>query len=207
VSSAAGSEFDRRTFLLAGLQGGSAAWVALHWPAIMEAAEHAAHMRQVDPPPKFAVLSTEQAAVVEAVASRIIPSDASPGAREAGVIFFIDRALATFSTDSRDTYQQGLPVFDAKTREMFATTERFSQATSEQQDTVLKAMEGQPIFELIRTHTIMGFLADPERGGNRNESGWKLIAFDPSPVFTPPFGDYDRGYQGWQPPAKVEENK
>jgi gluconate 2-dehydrogenase gamma chain len=207
MSSESQNEFGRRTFLISGLRGGGAAWITLHWPAVMTAAEHAARARQSVTPPQLEVLTAEQAAEVDAVASRIIPGDDSPGAREAGVIYFIDRALSTFSSASRDDYQQGLPVFEAKTREMFPTLERFSQATPEQQDAVLKALEGQPIFELIRTHTIMGFLADPRRGGNRDELGWKLIGFDSSPAFTPPFGHYDRDYPGWQPPAKQGGNK
>jgi hypothetical protein len=207
VSSESGNEFDRRAFLFAGLRGGGAAWITLHWPAVMAAAEHAERASQAVTPPQFEVLSAEQAAEVDAVASRIIPGDDSPGAREAGVIYFIDRALSTFSSDSRDDYQQGLPVFEAKTREMFPSLQRFSQATPEQQDAVLQALEGQPIFELIRAHTIMGFLADPRRGGNHDELGWKLIAFDSSPAFAPPFGYYDREYPGWQPPAKQGESK
>jgi gluconate 2-dehydrogenase gamma chain len=198
------SEFDRRKFLLSGLQGASAAWITLHWPAVTAAAEHAAQACRAAAPPKLQVLTVEQAAEVEAVASRIIPSDDSPGAREAGVIYFIDRALATFASSSRDDYQKGLAVFETKTRELFPSVERFCNATPEQQDAVLKAMEEQPFFDLIRTHTVMGFLADPMRGGNRDEVGWRLIDFDSSPAFAPPFGDYDRDYPGWHPPAKQE---
>ncbi|MGA2987863.1 MAG: gluconate 2-dehydrogenase subunit 3 family protein [Terriglobia bacterium] len=197
-----GNDFDRRRFLLAGLRGAGGAWTSLHWPAIMAAAQHAAHMREGVPPAKLEVLTVEQAAEIEAAASRIIPTDDTPGAREAGVIYFIDRALATFAADHRDDYEKGLPVLQAKTLEMFPNTPKFSQATPEQQDAVLKALEGQPIFELILTHTIMGFLADPARGGNRGDVGWKLIGFDDSPTFAPPFGYYDRDYSGWQPPGE-----
>ena len=90
----------------------------------------------------------------------------------------------------------------AKTHELFPNTQKFSQATSDQQDAVMKALEEQPIFELILTHTLMGFLADPARGGNRGAVGWKLIGFDDSSAFAPPFGYYDRGYPGWQPPKE-----
>ena len=166
----------------------------------MAAAQHAAQMREVIPPAKLEVLTADQAAEIEAAASRIIPTDDTPGAREAGVIYFIDRALGTFATDSRGDYEKGLSVLQAKTHELFPNTQKFSQATSDQQDTVLKALEEQPIFELILTHTIMGFLADPARGGNRGAVGWKLIGFDDSPAFAPPFGYYDRDYPGWQPP-------
>jgi len=191
-----GNDLDRRRFLLSGLRGAGGAWASLHWPAIVAAAQHAAHARVAAPPPKLEVLSAEQAAEIEAAAARIIPSDDSPGAREAGVIYFIDRALATFAAGELEDYVKGLPVLQAKTREMFPNASRFSQAAPDQQDAVLRALEGQPIFEAIREHTIVGFLADPARGGNRGEVGWKLMGFDGSPAFAPPFGYYDRDYHG-----------
>jgi gluconate 2-dehydrogenase gamma chain len=157
-------------------------------------------MRESIPPAKLEILTADQAAEIEAAASRIIPTDDTPGAREAGVIYFIDRALATFAADSRDDYVKGVPVLQAKTQEMFPGTPKFSQATAGQQDAVLKSLEGQPIFELILSHTVMGFLCDPMRGGNRGEVGWKLIGYDDSPAFAPPFGYYDRSYPGWKPP-------
>ena len=191
-----GNDLNRRRFLLSGLRGAGAAWASLRWPAILAAAQHAAHARNAVPPAKLEVLSAEQAAEVEAAASHIIPSDDTPGAREAGVIYFIDRALATFAASELEDYVKGLPVLQAKTQEMFPNTPRFSQATPEQQDAALTALEGQPIFELILAHTVMGFLADPARGGNRDKVGWKLIGFDDSPAFAPPFGYYDRDYAG-----------
>ena len=200
-----GNDLNRRRFLLSGLRGAGAAWASLQWPTILAAAEHAAHVRNAVSPAKLEVLSAEQAAEIEAAASRIIPSDDTPGAREAGVIYFIDRALATFAADQRDDYAKGLRVLQAKSQEMFPNVPRFSQATPDQQDAVLKALEGQPFFEALLSHTVMGFLADPARGGNRNNVGWKLIGFDDSPAFAPPFGYYDRDYPGWQPPR--EEGK
>jgi gluconate 2-dehydrogenase gamma chain len=157
-------------------------------------------MREAVPPAKLEVLSAEQAAEIEAASSRIIPTDDTPGAREAGVIYFIDRALATFAADKRADYEKGLPVLQAKTHELFPNIQKFSQATPDQQDAALKALEKQPIFELILTHSVMGFLSVPARGGNRGAVGWKLIGFDDSPAFAPPFGYYDRDYPGWQPP-------
>jgi len=197
-----GMGLNRRRFLSAGLRGAGGAWASLQWPAIMAAAQHAAHMRESVPAAKLEVLSAGDAAEIEAAASRIIPTDDTAGAREAGVIYFIDRALATFAAADRDAYDSGLPVLQAKTQELFPGTAKFSQATPAQQDAVLAALEGEPIFELIRTHTIMGFLADPARGGNRGEVGWKLIGFDDSPAFAPPFGYYDRDYPGWKPPEE-----
>jgi len=192
MSANSGSDFNRRRFLLSGLRGAGGAWAALHWPVILAAAEHAAHARDAVPPAKLEVLSAEQAAEIEAAASRIIPSGDTPGAREAGVIYFIDRALATFAAANRADYAKGLQALQAKTQEMFPNTRRFSQAKPDQQDAVLKALEGQPFFELVHAHTVMGFLADPARGGNRGKIGWKLMEYDDSPAFAPPFGYYDR---------------
>jgi gluconate 2-dehydrogenase gamma chain len=202
MSENSGDELNRRRFLHAWLRGAGGVWAALHWPAILAAADHAAQLRGAVPPASLEILTTDQAAEIEAAAGRIIPTDDTPGAPEAGVIYFIDRALATFATDSREDYDKGLPVLQAKTRELFPNTPKFSQATADQQDAVLKALEGQPIFELIRSHTIMGFLADPMRGGNCSEVGWKLIGYDDSPAFAPPFGYYDRDYPGWRPPGE-----
>ncbi len=197
-----GTELDRRKFLAAGLRGAGGAWATLHWPAILAAAEHAAHMRASDAPAKLEILTADQAAEIEAAASRIIPTDETPGAREAGVIYFLDRALRTFAAGNLEDYVKGLPVLQAKAQELYPGVAKFSQATPEQQDAVLKALEKEPFFDLIRMHTVMGFLADPIRGGNRGEIGWKLIGFDDSPAFTPPFGYYDRDYPSWHPPEE-----
>lgn len=199
MTSEPGNTTDRRRFLLSSLSGAGAAWMTLNWPAVTAAAEHAAQAAKAAVPPKFEALTRDEAAAVEAIASRIIPTDDTPGAREAGVIYFIDRALATFAAGSLADYQKGLPVFEAKTRELFPNVQRFSEAAPDQQDAVLKALEQEPFFELVRSHTVMGFLSDPMRGGNRDGVGWKLIGFDGSPAFTPPFGYYDRDYPGWKP--------
>ena len=43
--------------------------------------------------------------------AQILPSDEGPGAREAGVVYFIDRALATFDSDKREAYRKGMAEF------------------------------------------------------------------------------------------------
>src|ERR1700691_2572680 len=66
---------------------------------------------QSDSPPQLEVLDAAMAAEVEALAAQIIPSDDGPGAKEAGVIYFIDRALATFDQDQREIYRAGLATY------------------------------------------------------------------------------------------------
>jgi gluconate 2-dehydrogenase gamma chain len=208
------NSLSRRRFLSHGISGLSSAWITAHWPAVLSAADHAHRAAQSATPPKFEFFSPEQAAEIDAIAARIIPTDGTPGAREAGVVYFIDRALTTFASDDQKTYKEGLPELQARVRELFPAVERFSAATPEQQDEVLRSLDdhapvparpfrprpaAQSFFETLRQHTIAGFLIDPDTGGNRDGVGWKVIGREREHMFQPPFGYYDKDYPGWQP--------
>jgi len=216
------NSLSRRRFLAHGLTSLSSAWIAARWPAVLAAADHARRAAQSATPPKFEFFSPEQATEIDAIAARIIPTDDMPGAREAGVVYFIDRALTTFSKDDQKTYQEGLSELQARVREMFPSVERFSAAAPEQQDEMLRSFDestaaehrafrpnpaGQNFFETIRQHTIAGFLIDPDSGGNRNGAGWKVIGREREHMFQPPFGDYDKDYPGWEPMLKDADKK
>ena len=215
------NELSRRRFLSQAGAGMSAAWASAHWPQIVAAATHAHQAVQAVANYKFEFFTPEEAAEVEAIAARIIPTDETPGAREAGVVYFIDRALVTFAADDKQKYRDGLPEVQKLTREKFPEVQKFSVATAEQQDDVLRAMDAQknhagqgrrnqsPVetfFDVVRVHTISGFLIDPETSnGNRGGVGWKLIGREPEHMFKPPFGYYDKDYPGWQPSPKTPE--
>jgi len=187
-------DFSRRMFLIKSLTGVSSAWLALRMPEIIAAQEHAHQAAQAEAPTKLDFFTPEQAAEVEAVAAQIIPTDDTPGAREARVIYFIDRALTTFDKDKQPQYVKGLVELQKKQKKMFKNSAKFSGLNSEQQIKVLKAFEKNPFFEMVRVHTIMGFFADPSYGGNYDKIGWKLIGFKDDFYFKPPFGYYDREY-------------
>src|SRR5689334_16251728 len=168
---------SRRNFLSRGSAAVSAVWLSAHWPAIVAAAEHAHRAAKSSTPPKFQFFTPEEAVETEAVTARIIPSDDTPGAREAGVVYFIDRALITFAIDDQKTYREGLPGLKARVRELFPSVEKFSSATPEQQDQILHSMDEQTgptrrhsrsggasssFFQAVRVHTIQGFLIDPD---------------------------------------------
>lgn len=179
---------SRRAFL-ASATGLGSAWVLTNWTGILEAQEHAKSAASGGG--KLEFFSPDEAIEVEAVAAQIIPSDDTPGAREAGCVYFIDRALTTFDKGRQDIYRQGLPALQAKTSEMFPSASKFSALDSAQQIQVLKAIEKAPLFQQVRVHTITGFFAGPEHGGNRDHDGWKLIGFEGKFHYAPPFGYYD----------------
>ncbi len=186
---------SRRAFLATTVAGVASTWVAAKWPEILAAdayaAETASAAAQTGQPGKFAVFTADQAADVDAMASQIIPTDETPGAHEARVVYFIDRSLTTFASASRPAYVKGLAELQAKTTEMFPGAKKFSELNSAQQIQLLTAIEATPFFKTVRDHTVIGMFAGPQHGGNYNKVGWKLIGFEDTLNFQPPFGYYD----------------
>jgi gluconate 2-dehydrogenase gamma chain len=183
---------SRRSVLVGSLSGLSSIWLATHWPGILAAQEHAHALAKSGRPTTLGFFSPEQAAEIEAMAAQIIPTDDTPGAREAGTIYFIDRALTTFDQEKQAAYTQGLKDLRAKTRELFPSANKFSELNSAQQVQVLTAIEKTAFFGQVRSHTIIGFFANPEYGGNQEKIGWNLIGFEDKFAWEPPFGYYDR---------------
>jgi len=213
---------SRRRFLVSGVTGLSTAWVIANWPAALAAAQHAHNSVQSGMPPEFEFFTPHQAAEIDALTASIIPTDETPGAREAGVVYFIDRALKTFASSDRQLYADGIAELRALTRAMFPNVEKFSAATPHEQQEIVRALDKgslsiyrpfrpQPqvrdFFETLRQHAILGFLIDPgsDLRGNRGGVGWQTINREPDHMFQPPFGYYDKDYPGWQPAADVDK--
>lgn len=162
---------------------------------VLEALQHA-HQAAETGPAHFEYLDPQTAREIESIAAAIIPSGETPGAREAGVIYFIDRALGTFDKGQRELYRTGLADAQRKSRELFPDAASIAALSDSQCISLLRSIESTEFFEALRTHVIIGFMAGPEWGGNRDKAGWKLIGFDDSGAFQPPFGYYDgRGGQ------------
>jgi gluconate 2-dehydrogenase gamma chain len=182
---------SRRQFLFRSATGLGTAWVLANWPGILAAYGHAHAAAGDSALPALEFFSPEQAAEVEAIAAQVIPTDDAPGAREARVLYFIDRALTTFDRENQSAYVEGLQDLRAKVGAMFPGKESFAQLSSDQQIQLLTTIETTDFFEQVRVHTIMGFFCDPSHGGNFEEAGWKLIGFKNLPFNQQPFGHYD----------------
>lgn len=186
-----GREPSRRQFLLESLSAAGAAWVLANTVGIEQASAFAQQSTASGQAQAFTFFTAAQAADVEAMASQIIPTDATPGAREARVIVFIDRILGTFEKDAQADYTRGLADLTVRTRQLFPSASSFAALPSADQVAVLTAMEQTPFFALVRTHTVTGFFAAPVHGGNANKVGWTLVHYDDSLHHAPPFGYYD----------------
>jgi gluconate 2-dehydrogenase gamma chain len=158
---------------------------------VAAAQKHAHEAVESATPQPFQTLDPLTAAEIDAITSQIIPSTDGPGAHEAGIVYFIDRALSTFDAGLREAYHTGMGEVQQKRKEMFPGSASVAALGSEQQIQLIHAIEHTDFFELLRTHTLYGFLGNPSYGGNRDHIGWKLIGFDDRMAFQPPFGYYD----------------
>ena len=90
----------------------------------------------------------------------------------------------------------GWQSLQQKRQELFPNSTTIASLTNEQQMALIRAIETSDFFELLRTHTVLGFLGNPSYGGNRGEIGWKQIGFEDRMTYQPPFGYYDAQLSG-----------
>ncbi len=181
---------SRREFV-ASVGSLGAVWLLSDAADRSQAIAHAAHqLKQAQP--TLQSFTPEQAAEIEAFASRIIPTDDTPGAREAGVVYFIDRALATWAKEQQPVFMDGLSKLSKDVGAKVRGQTRLSALTPAQQDEVLKSIEKTPFFGVMRFATIAGMFSLPSHGGNKDFAGWKLVGQVEAMEFTPPFSWYDQ---------------
>jgi hypothetical protein len=137
--------------------------------------------------PRQPLLSFNEAAAetIEAATARIFPSDElGPGAREAGVLFYLDRALAGPYARLGDTYR--IIVTGLEAASQFFNKARFADLPEDAQDALLTAIEHGSLtrfglqpehMALLVRHTREGMFSDPAHGGNRDLVGWKLLGY------------------------------
>jgi gluconate 2-dehydrogenase gamma chain len=143
-----------------------------------------------------AFFNDDDAATVAAFSERLMPgAPGKPGAGDAGVLNYIDLALAGAYADQQDFYRRGLAALDAHCRKTYSKP--FALLGAAQQDEVITALEGgkasgfswpsaQAFFNTVRTHTMEGMFADPVYGGNKDFAGWLLVGFPGAqPLFSP----------------------
>lgn len=136
--------------------------------------------------------SQAEALIVAAAASRIFPSDETgPGAREAGVVVYIDRQLAGPWGRDRHRYTHGPFEENAPTefgyqgkatpqqiyRQGLTELKGFDRLEPAEQDQKLEQIETTLFFSVLRQNTMEGMFCDPMHGGNIDMVGWQLIGF------------------------------
>lgn len=169
-----------------------------------------AHSESASTKDNFRFLNVTEAADFDAFAAQIIPTDGTPGAREAGVVHFADYVLSDINPEQQAQFREALSELRDLTLKTYSGVASFAALPSAQQIELMKAMEkdsGTPEparlnqrraraahaqdFAVLRGMVILGCFSDPSLGGNKDKVGWKLINFDDQAYWAPPFGYYD----------------
>jgi hypothetical protein len=124
-------------------------------------------------------LSLAQAALLDAAADRLVPSDEhGPGALELQATRYVRRALAHELAGHAPVYRSGLDRLDVAAHERHGRG--FCGLEAPAQDALLERFEQQDaaFFALLWRHLLEGMLGDPSWGGNAGGAGWRLIGYD-----------------------------
>lgn len=183
--------FSRRSFLQNSSRVVSKSCIFLTTPIILSACKKASEGNQNSP--EFKIFSVSEGGEYAAIASRIIPSDESPGANEAGAVFFMDNVLSDGRELEHDILKEGLKSLQSMCVERFGAS-LFYSLNVNQQDQLLEEIEGAEFFETVRYLTIAGMLSLPEYQGNRDNIGFKMLGYENRHAWTSPYGFYDTGY-------------
>ena len=183
---------QRREFVEAMAAALAAALEAARWSEHSATAAFAAELPETAP---YEFLTAEQARLLDAITSHIVPSDDSPGAREAHVVRFIDHAYATFFSDFRQDFTETLDAFNEFVAGFRPDRVPFVRLSHTQQLAALRDLERlkPDVFGPLRDITMTGMFSHPEHGGNFQKIGWRLIGYVDQYSWAPPFGYYDRG--------------
>ena len=187
------NKLTRRLFLQGSSALASSTVARTAIPAVLALAEAACTAKEDGA--GFTVLGESEALGFAAIAERILPATDTPGATDAGVIWFMDGAFASFMRNDLAAARQGLADLQAN-----LDGQQFANLDPAEQDQHLGRIEDTAFFSLMRNMTIFGFFGLSSYGGNKGNVGWKVLGVD-DPVHTwqPPFGYYDAEYmQGEQ---------
>jgi gluconate 2-dehydrogenase gamma chain len=184
-------QMSRRAFLNAGGDAARGSCIILTMPMILTACGQANDARTSNN--DFQLLSEEEVLEYSAISARIIPSNGTPGATEAGVIYFIDSVVADNREVEHQILKDGLVTLQSEGAAQFGVAS-FYLLKDEQQDQLLRQIESSEFFNTIRFLTVAGMFSSPEYGGNRDKVGFELLGFTDQHAWQPPFGFYDADY-------------
>ena len=172
------------------------AWLARLSPLLATLQACARDARESGEP--FTTFTPGEGADFDAFAARILPTDDTPGAREAGVVYFADRALGSVLSDLLPIVRSGLAAMNERVETARPGTRALADLSEADQDLVIGAVERDDpgFFFFARMLVMLGLVTHPDHGGNRERVGWQLIGFEDRYAYQPPFGYYDRDEHG-----------
>ncbi len=185
------NDVSRRSFLQMAAFASGTSYLKLGGISLTAIAQAACSAR--DEASAFSVLGAAEASSFAAIAARIIPTTDTPGATEAGVIYFFDNVLGQ-DAEQLAAARLGLAGFNGALQAAGYRAE-FAALAADEQDAFLRSQQDSEFFEQLRVLTIFGFFAMSRYGGNRDHVGWDLVGFaGHQGAWSYPFGYYDAEY-------------
>jgi len=162
--------------------------------ALAELGTTAAYAAALPANAPYEFLTPDRVRLLDVITSHIVPTDDTPGAREARVVRFIDHAFATFFKDFQKNFSDTLTAFDKFASRFRPDGAPFLSLSHNEQIALLRDLERlEPdVFGPLRNLTMTGMFSHPEHGGNYQKIGWRLIGYVDQYSWAPPFGYYDR---------------
>lgn len=183
------TDLSRRLFLQQGAAVAGSQWAKLVLPALATLSQAAAQAQEAGA--AFKTLSPDEAREIDAISARILPTTDTPGARDAGVVYFFDQTLATFNAPMLNPLRGMMQQFQGGV----PGGESFSSLSETDQDAYLETQAETPLFGMLRFLTLCGFFGMQKYGGNKEGAGYSAVGMQPGVhVYTSPFGYYDAEY-------------
>lgn len=141
------------------------------------------------PPPGSGLappLRPDQLDALRACCERVLPTDAEPGAKEAGVARFCGEQLRRPElADIRRRIEGGLLALERRAQRQ--GKKRFAELAVEEQDQLLAETQrgsgqGEQFLRILISIVLEGFLSDPFYGGNVGRVGWQFIGYAPCAI-------------------------
>ena len=112
------------------------------------------------------MLQDAEAIELEAIAARLIPTTDTPGAREAGVIYFFAQSFGTFNAPMLPMLRGGFDQLQVG----ISGGQKFSQLNEGLQDALLEENQDTPFFGLMGMMTFAGFFGMSKYGEHYGRS-------------------------------------
>ena len=168
-------ELTRRGFL----QGTSGAVASVLMkagvPALAAVSQAACTAR--DEGAAFETITNDEAREIIALAARILPTTDTPGATEAGAVYFFDQALGSFFADQLEWGRGLMAEFQSGIAGAYPGAGRFSDLDEADQDAYLKANEQTPFSRAFASSRSWVFFACPNTAATATTSAGSSSAW------------------------------
>lgn len=137
----------------------------------------------------YRIFTQEEADCLGYICEQFIPADEFAGAREAGVVNFIDKLLYQRFPELTENYKKGLQTVEKYCRETFGKP--FAGLSWEEQHSLLTQMECSELpesywndmkqrdfFNMVLRNTMQGYYGAPRHGGNKDYVSYRMMRLD-----------------------------